>query len=125
MKSSDGKSTWSSVGITLPVNIEDISVQTQALTNVVAYGETPHITPFGVKGKDGRVANITGTYKNRSMVFVRDGMEVISVQDIKSSGYVVNGMAIRVSCDPSFLNPYLLQMYSYLCGDTVPVKNTA
>ena len=97
MKSSDGKSTWSSVGITLPVNIEDISVQTQALTNVVAYGETPHITPFGVKGKDGRVANITGTYKNRSMVFVRDGMEVISVQDIKSSGYVVNGMAIRVS----------------------------
>lgn len=97
MKSSDGKSTWSSVGITPPVNIEDISVQTQALTNVVAYGETPHITPFGVKGKDGRVANITGTYKNRSMVFIRDGMEVISVQDIKSSGYVVNGMAIRVS----------------------------
>ena len=97
MKSSDGKSTWSSFGITPPVNIEDISVQTQALTNVVAYGETPHITPFGVKGKDGRVANITGTYKNRSMVFVRDGMEVISVQDIKSSGYVVNGMAIRVS----------------------------
>ena len=99
MKSSDGKSTWSSVGITPPVNIEDISVQTQALTNVVAYGETPHITPFGVKGKDGRVANITGTYKNRSMVFVREGMEVISVQDTKLSGYVVNGMAIKVIGD--------------------------
>ena len=96
MKSSDGKSTWSSVGITPPVNIEDISVQTQALTNVVAYGETPHITPFGVKGKDGRVANITGTYKYKSMIFVREGMEVISVQDTKLSGYVVNGMAIRV-----------------------------
>lgn len=99
MKSSDGKSTWSSVGITPPVNIEDISVQTQALTNVVAYGETPHITPFGVKGKDGRVANITGTYKYRSMVFVREGMEVISVQDTKLSGYVVNGMAIKVIGD--------------------------
>ena len=97
MKSSNGKSTWSSFGITPPVNIEDINVQTQALTNVVAYGETPHIAPFGVKGKDGRVANITGTYKNRSLVFVRDGMEVTSIQDTKSSGYVVNGMAIRVS----------------------------
>ena len=94
MKSSDGKSTWSSFGITPPVNIEDISVQTQALTNVVAYGETPHITPFGVKGKDGRVANITGTYKNASMIFPSgpQGFEVISIQD-----KLVNGMAIRVS----------------------------
>ena len=32
---------------------------------------------------------------------------------------------ISLSCDPSFLNPYFLQIYSYLCGDTVPVKNTA
>lgn len=94
MKSSNGKSTWSSFGITPSVNIEDISVQTQALTNVVAYGETPHIIPFGVKGKDGRVANITGTYKNASMIFPSgpQGFEVISIQD-----KLVNGMAIRVS----------------------------
>lgn len=99
MKSSDGKSNWSSFGDTGPINIEDISVQTQALTNVVAYGETPDIMPFGVKGKDGRVANITGTYKNSSMGFPSGprGFDVISIQEKEPSGIVLNGMAIRVS----------------------------
>lgn len=99
MKSSDGKSNWSSFGDTGPINIEDISVQTQALTNVVAYGETPDIMPFGVKGKDGRVANITGTYKNSSMGFPSGprGFDVISIQEKEPSEIVLNGMAIRVS----------------------------
>jgi len=96
-------SRWSLWGYTKSINIEDISVQTQALTNVVAYGDTPYIAPFGVKGKDGRVANITGTYKDASMKFqsslLPSGFEVISIQKKGPSGIVLNGMAIKVIGD--------------------------
>lgn len=66
-KGADGSSIWSSGVTSPPVNIEDVSVTTQALTQIISEGPTPKIIPYGVKGDGGRVASLVGTFSGYSM----------------------------------------------------------
>lgn len=64
---STGVSTWTPTGTSPAINIEDVSVTTQAEKIVIAEGLEPQIIPLGVKGEGGRVANLVGTFKGKSM----------------------------------------------------------
>lgn len=90
---SNGKSRWSGYATTPDANIEDISISTQALTNVVAIGTSPQVQLFGVKGKDGRVCNISGSFKgvaNNHPPSGSWGFDVVSFED-----FLVRGAAIQ------------------------------
>lgn len=84
-----GKSTWPSIGATSPpINIEDVSVTTQAEKQIIVEGVEPQIIPFGVKGEGGRVASLVGTFKGKSI----DGPQMDSYfqvlqEDPKLLGY--------------------------------------
>lgn len=65
-----GKSTFNDVVASIgPINIEEVSVTTQAEKQIVKEGNQPTIIPYGVKGQDGRVAQIVGTIKGKSMEY--------------------------------------------------------